>query len=407
MRTSGTHASRIDEFCKDLKNFGNKIIVFTESKIPYKRPGLFRLSTNLLVYKFPVIQVPRIFFNPLTVILTTILGWYLLRKNPPEIILAAVPEGEPGITGYILSRIFKIPLIMDLRDLWLESGILYYHTYKPKQVYRPNISTSIGLIFKHVFSAIYQRCMHVIVVTESLKDFYIQEYKIPQERISVIPNGARSLLAKMNVPKEEVRKELGLPLNKIIMSYVGVLASYYQFILMFESIYKLKQKFPNFLVLIVGDGSQKSFCQSLVKKLHLDNYIRIYGWVRYERACKYMLASDLGIVPFADRFDMEYSLAQKIYDYMASGVPTIVTGKSNWEISKFFKKTKAGLVCPHDSDEIADYILNLIHAKDVLKTLSRNGRRAILEKYNRERASLEMNKIINSVLLEVSTRKSM
>jgi len=399
MRASGSHAARIDEFCKDLRNYGNKVIVFTESKIPYERPGLLRSLPNLLIYKFPVIQVPRIFFNPLTFILTTILGWYILRKNPPDIILAAVPEGEPCITGYILSRIFKLPLIIDLRDLWIESGILYDHTYRPKQIYRHNISTRIGLIFKQVFSAIYLRCMHVIVVTESLKDFYIQEYKIPQERISVIPNGARSLIARMNVPKEKVRKELGLSLDKIIISYVGVLASYYQFSLMFESIYKLKQKFPNFLVLIVGDGSQKSFCQSLVKKLHLDNFVRIYGWVKYERACKYMLASDLGIVPFADRFDLKYSLAQKVYDYMASGVPTIVTGKSNWEISKFFKKTKAGLVCPHDSDKIADCIFNLIHAKDVLKTLSRNGRRAILEKYTRERASLEMNKIINSVLL--------
>jgi len=380
MRISGVGAARIEEFCRDLSlKYDHNIIVFTEAGIPSEKPGRFKLSSSLLVYKFPVIQVPRIFFNPLTVILITILGWYILRKNPPDIIIGAVPEGEPGVISYFLSRVFKIPLIMDIRDIWLES-------YTRER------------IFKRIFFGIYSSCSYITVVTKTLVDFYVQEYNIPPEKISIIHNGARIRLTRMNISKEYVRQELGLPTDKIIFSFIGVLSSHNDFRLMFEAIKKLTKNLLNCLVLIVGDGSQMPFCKVLVKKLHLEKKVRFYGWVSPEIANKYMFASDLGISPLADIKGTDVAIPTKIFHYMALGVPTLVFGKSNWEISQFFKETRAGLICPHDPDEIAKCILHLITDENVLKDFSKNGRRAILETYSRERGSLKMNKIINLVL---------
>ena len=383
-------ASRISDLCLDLERLGHTLSIFTDAKLSFRKPYHNILSPRLQLYRFPVIHIPRLFFNPLTVILMTVLGWNVLRKHRPDIILASVPEGEPGIVAYILSKLFKVPLIIDVRDIWLE----------PMYIYRPIVPTTIGKVYKRVFSAIYRACSHVTFVTERTKEYYVREYKVSPQKTSIVPNGARVSLAKMDFSKYEVRKSLGLPVEKTIVSYVGVLASYYQFSLIFEALCRLRKKFTNLLFIIVGDGSQKSFCQEMIENLRLGNAVMLHGWVRREIAHKFIMSSDIGFVPLADRMDEEIAVPAKVYEYMALGVPTVVTGKNNWEISRFFENTKAGLVVAHNSHDVSDGLAQLINEKDLLEILSKNGRRAILEQYSREKAALKMYAIIDKTLKE-------
>jgi len=389
-------ASRVSDLCSDLERLGHTLSIFTDAKLPFEKPCHTILSPHLQLYRFPTIHIPRLFFNPLTVILMTALGWNVSRKHPPDIILASLPEGEPGIVAYILSKLFKVPLIIDVRDIWLE----------PMYTYRPIVPTTIGKVYKQVFSAIHRACSHVTFVTEGTKEYYVREYKISPRKTSIVPNGARVSLAKMDFSKYEVRKSLGLPMEKTIISYVGVLASYYQFSLIFEALYKLRKKFTNLLFIIVGDGSQKSLCQTMIEKLGLEKAVMLHGWVEREIAHKFIMSSDIGFIPLADRMDMEIAVPTKIYEYMALGVPTVVTGKNNWEISRFFENTKAGLVVAHKSQNVADGLARLINEKDLLEELSKNGRKAILEQYSREKAAFKMYTIINKILKEKAQETS-
>ena len=64
------------------------------------------------------------------------------------------------------------------------------------------------------------------------------------------------------------------------------------------------------------------------------------------------------------------------------------------------EKTKAGLVVAHKSQDVADGLAKLINEKDLSEELSKNGRRAVLEQYSREKAAFKMYIIINKILKE-------
>jgi glycosyltransferase involved in cell wall biosynthesis len=167
---------------------------------------------------------------------------------------------------------------------------------------------------------------------------------------------------------------------------------------MFAALLKLHTKLEDFLILIVGDGSQRSFCQKTVKDTVLEEHTLFFGWKNREIAEKFIKTTDIGIIPLSNWIDMEIAIPQKVYDYMAFGVPTIVTGKDHWEISDFFKKTNAGIVIEHKSKDIADNLLKLIKNEVLLKKMSKKGKKAIIKEYNRESAALKLHIILKKIL---------
>ena len=47
-----------------------------------------------------------------------------LKLSKPDILIATSPPLFVGISGWVLSKYYKIPLVTDIRDLWPESAIV-------------------------------------------------------------------------------------------------------------------------------------------------------------------------------------------------------------------------------------------------------------------------------------------
>ena len=105
------------------------------------------------------------------------------RKIDADIIIATSPQFFTALSGKILSKLKRIPWIMEIRDLWPES-IVSVGAIKNQLVYR--------FLTKLEYSC-YDSASKIITVTNSFKTILVRN-GVPKEKISVICNGVNTSL---------------------------------------------------------------------------------------------------------------------------------------------------------------------------------------------------------------------
>src|SRR5688572_21268792 len=102
----------------------------------------------------------------------------IARAGRPDVLIASSPPFLPHVSGALLARYWRVPLVLEIRDLWpdylVQMGVL---TGKTSQ--RALFGLERWLL---------RQATHVVVVTESFRA-RIAEKGVPRECISVIPNG--------------------------------------------------------------------------------------------------------------------------------------------------------------------------------------------------------------------------
>jgi len=160
----------------------------------------------------------------------------------------------------------------------------------------------------------------------------------------------------------------------------------------------VKKKINDIFFLLAGyvKSSQrkiiKSWLDNFNKKYNLNNFYEITGKISHNRVIELISISKIGVILFQPSHRNNLiGLPNKLFDYMAYGIPVIA---SNFvEISKIVREAKCGLlVDPTDILEIADAMVYLLKHPREAKEMGLNGKKAVLEKYNWE---IEERKLVN------------
>ncbi len=101
-------------------------------------------------------------------------------KRDFDLVIASIPPISVGFTGLKIAKRLKVPLVLDLRDLWpeaaeetgyLKKGFLYYYTLKK----------TINL---------YHKSTLILVNSPAILEELVIVYGISRNKIAYIPNGA-------------------------------------------------------------------------------------------------------------------------------------------------------------------------------------------------------------------------
>lgn len=134
-----------------------------------------------------------------------------------------------------------------------------------------------------------------LVVSQRIKDQLVKEKISLADKIKVIYNGTK--LARQ-VSQEELitkKEDLGLGQNQPILLFLSRLTKVKGCIYLIRALDKLKDKYPQIKLLIVGDGPEKNNLETEVKKLDLSNNVLFLGQIR-DVDLYYQLA-DLFVLP--------------------------------------------------------------------------------------------------------------
>lgn len=308
-------------------------------------------------------------------------------KDKYDVILVTSPPLFLGFSGYLISRIKKIPLVFEVRDLWPESAI----------------DTGVlqnKLIIKTAYSFekfIYNKAALINVLTPAFRDKLILEKGVPAEKIIMIPNGADFRISDelLNTfDSNSLRKKLNWG-DRFVITYVGAHGVANHLEQVFDAAELIKD--TKVLFVLIGMGMRKDFLVEEKKKRGIQNVI-FYDPVPKVEIFKYILASDMGasILKKADAFKTIYS--NKTFDYMSCKKPVLMAIDG---ISKeLIELAKAGsYVEPECAESYKKVILGYLHDQDRLIREGENGLEFVKENFDRNKLSQKYLQLIQERVL--------
>lgn len=181
-----------------------------------------------------------------------------------------------------------------------------------KEFVKENNSKLPVFIVKTAFIIIYTPlCWYskkIVVHENSFKKILIEEYKIKETKVVVIPHGVED---NASIPTVEARSALKLPKNKKIVLFMGYLTGYKGLDLLIEGFFKFKETHPD-SILVIGAGKHPKFKKD---PFYLKEYNRIQekainllgenhkwvGFIEEQDINLYYSASDLSIYPYTNQ----------------------------------------------------------------------------------------------------------
>ena len=233
----------------------------------------------------------------------------------------------------------------------------------------------------------------IIVNSESDKKIALKYRICPEEKIKVIYNGIDADKIDF-LPKEKAIRILIKNYKLQITNYkqntkhkaqtivIGTIANFYktkglEYLIETARVINIKYQISNIKYIIIGDGSQKSKLENLIKKYRLENYLFLVGQI--PEASKYLKAFDIFILP-----SVKEGMPWTILEAMAAGLPIIATNVGG--VPETIENGKNGvLVEPKNAKELAKAILKLIKNKSLGNSLAKRAKQTVEEKFGLEK----------------------
>jgi glycosyltransferase involved in cell wall biosynthesis len=295
--------------------------------------------------------------------------------HQPELVIASSPQLLVGLSGWWLARCNGVPFVFEVRDLWPESLAAVGVSSRNSRLHR---------LLAKIAGFLYRSCDRLVVVTPAFKEYLVEHWQVPDEKIFVVENGVETSLFSRLTPSAALRHAVGAE-EKFVVSYIGTMGNAHGLETLLEAAALLRERAPEVLFLLVGEGAEKARIVSLAHSRGLTN-VRFVGQQPREKIPAYITASDACLVLLKKSELFKTVLPTKMLEFMSCARPVIlgVDGHAR----NVMERANAGIfVPPEDSAELADAILRLAADLALRESLGRNGRQYVLQHFSRQQTA--------------------
>jgi glycosyltransferase involved in cell wall biosynthesis len=137
-------------------------------------------------------------------------------------------------------------------------------------------------------------------------------------------------------------------------------------------------------LLIGGVETDRLKMEALIKELNIRDYVDVDGVIKPENVPAWLQQGDVGIIPYDVNSYTNCTISNKLFHYMAAGLPVLSTDMK--PTRRVIEEEKCGLVIPEGSshENIAELILQLKNSPQELALMGERAKIAVREKYNWE-----------------------
>ncbi|PIQ89475.1 MAG: hypothetical protein COV72_02920 [Candidatus Omnitrophica bacterium CG11_big_fil_rev_8_21_14_0_20_42_13] len=210
----------------------------------------------------------------------------------------------------------------------------------------------------------------IIAVSNAVKNYLVNEKKLPADKIEVIHNGI-----DVNKFKPEIRStQNSVPSTSFKIGVIGRLEEQKGHRYLLKAISLLNGKFNNVKFLIAGDGSLKKELIDSAERLEISDKVEFLG---YRENIKELISEiDLVVLP-----SLYEGLPLIALETGAMGKPIIVTNVDGSPEAVINEKT--GIVIPpKDEDSLKNALEELLDNKGLLLEYGRNAQKFIREEFD-------------------------
>lgn len=381
-----TGSDRHYYFAKKLVEEGHKVEVIT-ANIDYKNAekrfknhsGVVRKKIDgISIHYVPVYSNFRgSFFKRMIFFLSFFISstYVAIKSTKVNVVYSVSTPLTVGFLGTIISAIKRIPMVFEVTDVWPDAAI---HT----GVIKNKLIISIAKIIEWIC---YKRSSSVICLSNGIQLNIINK-GVLKEKTILIPNGVdTSLFNKNGEDLNEIKNirnnyQLG---NDFLAMYLGAHGAYNSLFTILDAAKKLNHS-EQIKIAFVGDGDEKSKLQKYVLENNLTNVIFI-GTVSRTQSIKLLKSADIFLLPNRKGSFFECNLPNKLFDYLASARPIVVSGHG--ETSEVIKKSKSGIIVDaENSSAFSSSILELSNlSKEKRIEMGKSGQEYVFSNYDREK----------------------
>lgn len=234
----------------------------------------------------------------------------VLKTTRPDLIHAQMPTPlTRGVMATLLKRMTKIPLVIDLHDLWSDPSIANLpHQYASKAV------------VKYVCA----NADSIIVASRRLANLL---RTLGFEQLFLVPNGVDTDLFNPNIDPSLIRQKFGWDSDKHVIVYVGAITQQSGLeTLVRASKILLRAGHTSIRFLIVGDGQKRPFLQASVNEAGLTDRWVFTGPVLHQFVPMYIASADVCVAPYMTIPSISAGSSMKAPEYLACGRPLVFSG---------------------------------------------------------------------------------
>ncbi|HCF92551.1 MAG TPA: hypothetical protein DER58_08790 [Firmicutes bacterium] len=304
-----------------------------------------------------------------------------LFSKKPDVILGSSPHLPAAWLACMLAKLFHIPFIAEIRDLWPESLI---------QISNNNRS----LLFKilgWMEKSLYKNSKSILALTRGIENGIRKKVTSP-EKVLFLPNGVSLAEVPVTPPPDNWRRELSLD-DQFVCLYAGAVGPNNALDLAVKAAKRLEKQ--NVSIIILGDGPAKESLVALAGDLECTNMYFI-PWVERHETFTYMMNADALLLLFLDIPVAEGAIPNKLQNYLASCKPIICAGRG--EAADIVNEAQGGVVIPPGNlEKLVETILWLKDNPDKCKDLSRQGRSYVEKYFNQDKLAVSFVDLVESL----------
>lgn len=233
-----------------------------------------------------------------------------------------------------------------LKRLRLVQKVIFYENeYKARRF----DNVILNLIFQF-FNGFTARRSDVIWDSPPGLESLRESQSVIPKRIIRVPHGVD--LKKIKVPKEGV--------NRYELVYVGHVMDSKGLQLVVNALEEVVKTVSQVKMTIIGSGPFEPELKRLADEKGLSNCLNFFGFTDHDWTLSYLPKCGVGLAPYTplDKQVLMYAEPLKVKDYLACGLPVIITKFSG--VANEIEKRKMGIAVEYKQKDLKEAILKLL-----------------------------------------------
>ncbi len=307
---------------------------------------------------------------------STVYSMFCKKHNTDVIFVYGTSPIFQALAAVVLKKRTKKKLVLYCCDLWPES----------LKAWGIKESNPAFKIVKSFSSWIYKKCDVVAVTSKPFKDYLMEVCNVQDDKIVYLPQYAEDVYAGISGCYTD---------NQCIdFMFAGNIGSVQNIDCIVNAVqYIITDK--NYLIHIVGDGSELENIKQLAEKLKVSDKFVFHGrFPRSEMEQFYKLADCFLLTLNGDSF-IGKTIPGKLQSYFSAGKPIIAA--IDGAASEIIKEADAGFaVSAGDAKALAKALQNAIESFEPLKSKGENARLYYKNNFTKDKFIADLLQILNS-----------
>ena len=274
----------------------------------------------------------------------------------------------------------------------------YHDPWSGEEVPNPGFILRQALkIFYKIEKSIVENSDTVITQGEEHDELLMKRYGLPKEHFSPIWNPQNIKIFKPYTrQRKKMRKKYGLKDKDLVILFLGSVIDYFGLHLLPAAAKILREKVPNAKFAIRGvirDAEYWETVKSQMKELGVDDMFVEIPRLSAEEMPIFISACDVGVIThMRGSLICETAIPNKIFEYMACGLPVVTSDLSN--LTRFIIPYKAGVQFKaNDAKSLAKAFEKILLDKKLRKKMSKAARKNSVKRFNWQ---IETNKLMKT-----------